>query len=96
MHGVAGPSVPRTLTQEDPGDNQITLEEVTQMVSQAGPPASLAPRTPAPRAPQSTLTPAGSCPGGSSAGLAPRAHLRPQPNPTSLSMSTGHSYMFFV
>lgn len=25
--------VPRTLTQEDPGDNQITLEEITQMVS---------------------------------------------------------------
>lgn len=28
-------SPPRTLTQEDPGDNQITLEEITQMVSQA-------------------------------------------------------------
>lgn len=26
-------SLPRTLTQEDPGDNQITLEEITQMVS---------------------------------------------------------------
>lgn len=25
--------LPRTLTQEDPGDNQITLEEITQMVS---------------------------------------------------------------
>lgn len=25
--------LPRTLTQEDPGDNQITLEEIAQMVS---------------------------------------------------------------
>lgn len=30
-------SPPRTLTQDDPGDNQITLEEITQMVSRACP-----------------------------------------------------------
>lgn len=53
-------SPPRTLTQDDPGDNQITLEEITQMVSQACPLARwpslsfhghLAPRTPPPRPP---------------------------------------------
>lgn len=53
-------SPPRTLTQDDPGDNQITLEEITQMVSQACPlarwpslsfPGHLAPRTPPPRTP---------------------------------------------
>lgn len=33
--GVAHRAVssPRTLTQEDPGDNQVTLEEIMQMVS---------------------------------------------------------------
>jgi len=25
----------RTLTQEDPGDNQVTLEEITQMVRES-------------------------------------------------------------
>lgn len=36
VRGVLGLTcfpLPRTLTQEDPGDNQITLEEITQMVS---------------------------------------------------------------
>lgn len=32
---------PRTLTQEDPGDNQITLEEIMQLVSQACCPPAL-------------------------------------------------------
>lgn len=48
-------SPPRTLTQDDPGDNQITLEEITQMVSRACPlalwpslsfPGHLTPRIP--------------------------------------------------
>nr|XP_019606753.1 PREDICTED: ras-specific guanine nucleotide-releasing factor 1 [Rhinolophus sinicus] len=34
----AAANIIRTLTQEDPGDNQITLEEITQMVSGACPP----------------------------------------------------------
>ena len=58
-------SPPRTLTQDDPGDNQITLEEITQMVSQACPlarwpslsfPGHLAPRTPPPRPPPVELS----------------------------------------
>lgn len=43
-HGSPCLHVPRTLTQEDPGDNQTTLEEIMQMVSQAHP--SRDPRTP--------------------------------------------------
>lgn len=46
--------VPRTLTQEDPGDNQITLEEITQMVSGACPPPPC-PRLPGP--PTTALSP---------------------------------------
>lgn len=33
FQGNAAFSCHRTLTQEDPGDNQITLEEVVQMVN---------------------------------------------------------------
>lgn len=65
-HGSPCLHVPRTLTQEDPGDNQTTLEEIMQMVSQARP--SRDPRTPSP----SMVTPA-------RVPLAPRPLLGPGP-----------------
>lgn len=69
--------VPRTLTQEDPGDNQITLEEITQMVSRACPqrpaPALWLPGSPPPGPPNRAQSPSphpalraavqGRCPG---------------------------------
>lgn len=39
---------PRTLTQEDPGDNQITLEEIMQMVSRAAAGRAIPSRTGSP------------------------------------------------
>lgn len=58
-------SSPRTLTQDDPGDNQITLEEITQMVRRACPLAhrpSLSPPASPPHDPQgSTVTPVVVC-----------------------------------